>query len=417
MPVVAHLAILTLSACLSWHPYYETTALGLEPVGEENRAWLEAEVRHALRKKKVDELVVLDASGSVTARLPGRPGASDLAGLDLRVLRALEAGLSASDRGAEWDLWVPLEGKGREAVTLRWTDARHVEVQVGRTGGVDRARDDVDVEAEHARLGLGKWLEDGAPWRPEDRARLIRGLALLSPEEAVALRGVDLVRAVRPPPGDRTDSAGQAVLEGSRESLRFYQRTFQWDDRIFVGAVDTPYHLSSFHVVHEAGHALANEPLRRASALDEERVKARNVKVKELNGKVDDYNRLVREWNAHPRRQAELRPRVDALSAEVDDLRRLTDAMEADLEDLRRLKAAWVMDNPVVNAFREVRGGDRGPTEYGRVNPGESFAEAFALHKTDPAALARIWPEVAAWFARGGHLEAMKAALDLLPAG
>jgi len=62
---------------------------------------------------------------------------------------------------------------------------------------------------------------------------------------------------------------------------------------------------------------------------------------------------------------------------------------------------------PVLATYGRVRGDRRGPTRYGRTTLAESFAEAFALHKLDPAALARWSPRVAEWFREGGHLAAM----------
>ena len=63
---------------------------------------------------------------------------------------------------------------------------------------------------------------------------------------------------------------------------------------------------------------------------------------------------------------------------------------------------------PVLGAYARARGDRRGPTRYGRSSLGESFAESFALHKLDPAALKRWSPRVAEWFARGGHLRELE---------
>jgi hypothetical protein len=63
---------------------------------------------------------------------------------------------------------------------------------------------------------------------------------------------------------------------------------------------------------------------------------------------------------------------------------------------------------PVLGAYARVKGDRKGPTRYGRTTLAESFAESFALHKIDPAALKRWSPKVAQWFEGGGHLDAME---------
>ncbi|MCP4871251.1 MAG: hypothetical protein GY898_21285 [Proteobacteria bacterium] len=63
---------------------------------------------------------------------------------------------------------------------------------------------------------------------------------------------------------------------------------------------------------------------------------------------------------------------------------------------------------PVLSAYARARGDRKGPTRYGRSSLAESFSEAFALHKLDPAALKRWSPRVAEWFAEGGHIDSME---------
>ena len=75
--------------------------------------------------------------------------------------------------------------------------------------------------------------------------------------------------------------------------------------------------------------------------------------------------------------------------------------------DVRRA-ARMARRGRVLSAYADVKGNRSGPTRYGRTTLAESFAEAFSLHKLDPAGLKRWHPDVAAWFERGGHLDAME---------
>lgn len=75
--------------------------------------------------------------------------------------------------------------------------------------------------------------------------------------------------------------------------------------------------------------------------------------------------------------------------------------------DVRRA-ARIARRGPVLDAYARVKGNRSGPTRYGRTTLAESFAEAFALHKLDPAGLKRWDGDVADWFARDRHLAAME---------
>ena len=59
---------------------------------------------------------------------------------------------------------------------------------------------------------------------------------------------------------------------------------------------------------------------------------------------------------------------------------------------------------PVLAAFKKQLGNRQGPTLYGATALEETFAEAFSLFHSDRAALTRIWPDIAAWFAQNKHL-------------
>ena len=60
----------------------------------------------------------------------------------------------------------------------------------------------------------------------------------------------------------------------------------------------------------------------------------------------------------------------------------------------------------MLEAFSSLPGAGAGPTEYGATSIAESFAESFALHRLDPAALRRFSPAIDDWFSNAGHLSA-----------
>ena len=71
----------------------------------------------------------------------------------------------------------------------------------------------------------------------------------------------------------------------------------------------------------------------------------------------------------------------------------------------RLVRGAIRGDSPVEDAYAQVPGALPGPTQYGRTALAEGFAEAFALHRTDPESLRRIAPQVWGWFERGEHVQ------------
>ena len=58
---------------------------------------------------------------------------------------------------------------------------------------------------------------------------------------------------------------------------------------------------------------------------------------------------------------------------------------------------------PIIAEWRALRPRRQWPTTWS-TNAHESFAEGFALFKTDPDALERVSPEALQWFRSAGHL-------------
>ncbi len=213
--------------------------------------------------------------------------------------------------------------------------------ELGPSPGPDRPATEGDRDAVAQRFGLGALQNGSAPWSHAEVALMERALVAVEPEVVALLEGMPIVRQ------------GTSRRAPGRELAWFDPRTeppnIEVYDLAFApcsGAVGPHTDLEPLAVmtlVHELAHVLADAPLRRA-------------------------------WLGTA--EAPLTPQGR--------------------RDLRR-------GGPVVSAWRKVRD-HRAPTPYGRQDAHESFAEAYALHRLDPAALAEVMPEGSAWFSEGKHL-------------
>lgn len=220
--------------------------------------------------------------------------------------------------------------------------------ELGPSPGPDRPATKADRDAVARRFGLGGLRNGSAAWSHDEVAIVERALTAVEPEVVALLGGMPIVRQ------------GTSTRAPGRELAWFDPRTeppnIEVYDLAFApcsGAIGPHTELEPLAVmtlVHELAHVLADAPLRRA-------------------------------W-------------LGTAGAPLTRQGR---------RDLRH-------GGPVVSAWRKVRD-HRAPTPYGRRDAHESFAEAYALHRLDPAALADVMPEGSAWFSEGKHL--MAAGLDV----
>jgi hypothetical protein len=157
----------------------------------------------------------------------------------------------------------------------------------------------------------------------------------------------------------------------------------------------------------------------------------------ELQARGDAYNARISDYDALRRRHkrgAATRDEVDALFAELGSEAEALAGLQAEFEvtearylelrpQLERMRgearkrggdaARERRRGALLEAFAALDGAGVGPTPYGASNMHESFADAFALYKLDPAALERFSPEMHAWFAAGGHLAHLEVSKDL----
>jgi cell division protein FtsB len=154
------------------------------------------------------------------------------------------------------------------------------------------------------------------------------------------------------------------------------------DAHKFAGEPEAPLQSSVQTIVHEFGHALHQHPGRMLACSVDRRSKAVKARVAAFNKKP-----------GNKRTQAEL----DAIQAEVK-------AIEREVKRIEKMGKG----GPVIDAYARALGKASHPTRYGASSLVESFAESFALYRTDPAALKRLLPAVFDFFERGDHVRAMR---------
>lgn len=319
--------------------------------------------------------------------------ASGLSQLPAPALVALWFAVHSGDKQAtEADRWI-LTGPGqRVAVTVRRDDKRWT-VHIGPPNSSQPQGYAGDLMA---KWGIGPLEEVGRQWSPLEIARLDLALARLSRDEQQIVAGMPFVRA-----GSSSERLGGLIVagyyhyQGCAARIELFDRAFANDDTNFVGEPELALPASLLTILHEIGHAIARRPAREASCAAT-RAQARfNMHVEEFNNRVGNFNALP----------ASARARAESFA--LDRERSEVEQERAQLAD--RWKAVAELaddDGPVLRAFGAALGRQRGPTRYSFESLEESFAESFALFRSDPEALRRLLPSVSDFFERGEHLRA-----------
>ena len=234
-------------------------------------------------------------------------------------------------------------------------------------------------------------------WSRVERARLYSALARLQPAERKLIQQVSFVRHRVGQQG--AHNAALHVSKGCRSHIRVFDSLFEDQPSIFTGSPEAPISTAEYGLLHEIGHAIANAPYKAAScALDrEERVIERLRQ--EVNAATAKYNRRV-EAKDRSLRQAD----VDRLQAQVQ---KVSQRIEAYNQARAKAKADRHM-GPVRRRFERWTARSAPVTRYAMQSLDERFAEAFALSRTDPAAVQRIAPKVLKFFERFEHLKALQ---------
>lgn len=369
---------LFLGALAGAAPYYDNTAVSLDPLTPESAGVYRAELKKLARREQIGGIQLADEQGVRAVRVEDLPEPA---------LYAAYFAVRLGGPGAEWDLWVPSASGPPRAVTALREESGELRLQLGIFGGPPPT-------ARPEELDSAGILRSGREWTDVELARLHQAMGLLCAHERATIADATWVRRR----AAASPSGAAALYTRSHEivEIAVYSDLFASDDRGFVGDPRAPTAVSVFGLLHEVGHVLLATPSRRAAA-------AASTLETELKTEFSEYERLTREAEAEIasfREEPEVRARTEAAIAAVK-------AHEAVLRAITARRDAAVLraeaPSPVLAAFAAL--GEEGPTPYGRTSPEESFAEAFALFKTDPAALSRAMPKAAAWFAAGSHLQ------------
>jgi len=245
------------------------------------------------------------------------------------------------------------------------------------------------------RYDLAGVSAGGRNWSSSELQQLASSLASLDGKERKAIRGVQFVRGTAP--------------RQPRES-----GLFEWDRQgrritIYDGAFREQGAGPNWTVVHEVGHAIAAWPLVQAQKRERRALAKYNDAIATYNAQVGAYNKAAQRFN---RTQKESdRRAADAARAKLDKAQTSASGLRGPAlsakRRTRKAQRALKTRRPrsgVLADYRSVLGRGPAPTRYGSTHIRESFAEAMAMYRCDPARLKKQLPRVHEWFTRGGHL-------------
>ena len=365
---------------------YATAGFRSEPITFASHRGIVPALRGTLRESDVVALEI--GSGSLKALRPPWPQHA-FRGIPLPLLVAAHTLAERDHRGLEYDLLLPTGGAQRLALTVH----HELDGRVRVRGGVrlDGPWPEVALDPDAAEaLTSGRAEAGDRDWAPRERAVLALALISLAPEERARIAGL-VFRRSQAAPARTGSGAGFYQHQGARRWIDVYDDAFASDGVRFVGEPDAPVVASAQVILHEIGHALA---MARAVEVGR-RYEARGAALRALGERFNEAARKVP--HSQLRRFRRMR----------DDLETLKERLTAARPAAER--AALTSD--VLARFEAVAPDRFGPTDYGQTSHGEAFAEAFALFRLDPAALARVHPGVLAFFQEGRHLEASGTAL------
>jgi cell division protein FtsB len=364
---------LALSACggapSARGPFYDGASYLSDELDARELRALRSELPKLLGKARVERE---DAAGQRIAVSP--------AALPEPVAVALFRVLKVGDKAAvEFDTFARGTDDARIPVSLRRESGGWVFRGGDKAVGFPRGNGD-DLPA---RYGIGPLRDEGIAWSPRAQEVTDLALARLSPEERKALAGVPFIRRKK----DTSEHlpGGAAALysvQGCGGRVLIFDAALHADAHKFAGEPEAPLQSSVQTIVHEFGHALHQHPGRMLACSVDRRSKAVKARVAAFNKKP-----------GNKRTQAEL----DAIQAEVK-------AIEREVKRIEKMGKG----GPVIDAYARALGKASHPTRYGASSLVESFAESFALYRTDPAALKRLLPAVFDFFERGDHVRAMR---------
>jgi len=374
----------------------------------------------------------------------------DTIGLADLPIEALKVAWSVDCKGRlgnELDLLVPVRDRGTMPVTVICAGPKKLLLSWG-----DEPMTVPPFDGSHSDVfGVGPFVDGEARWTELERDIAALTLALLNERELSVLAGLPFVRMVSQAEGIGRSHAAYYSLEGNGDAaIVVLDQSFDAVDALFVGDPTAPLPGPAEIFAHEVGHAIARASLRdkviaTGALASETREGFAELQIAyaeyraaadPLTAKTDEYNALRDEYMLFRRRHKRKKASGSEVTAMGEDLQARSAVIQADAEGVRVLLARYLelkvpqdaltaettesseaaheeaRRSALIEAFRELPGAKQGPTPYGKTDLDESFAEAFALFKVDPAALARFSPQMHDWFAAGEHLRWVEVAGD-----
>ncbi len=385
---------------------YDRGTVVMRPVSSAQKTSLVRTVQRDLARRRLRSLA-LARPGGEPRQIVKRGGSLDAVGsLSLPVLAAVSATAGLRSWGGERDLLVRVRGQGSYPVTVTYSPRGDLVVAQGSRLTSKQPSSSAGVLRD--RFALGRIRSSGRRWSATELGIVAQALALLSRAELDGLKGLDFVRTPAWIGGARHAGRYRKDRRGAR--ILVFDRAFAGDRYGFFGSVSQPRPASVNTLLHEAGHALADWPARRAWQRVQVQQSRQKRVYKEYRAVYRDYRRAYSRYrlafSSGNRQLSAKRERVmKKLEAEVARGSAALKAIQAEQKKLNRAYRRIQRRSPVLRAYRRALAGRRGPTRYGRTSIHESFAESFALYRGDPQALQRILPKVHLWFERGGHLD------------
>lgn len=401
------LPILLATGCAGTRPYYSDSFFAKSTIDESDRSEMVVYLDWVIRIQRAKQITMITPQNGeqrIYPRDDSSPPSIDW--LPLPVLFAARYILNPKFKGEEFDLLVHTEADGYTPVTALHELDGTIRIEMGPPLKTLLPPSELQPTREGIvkRFGVGAVRDGASSWRPLELYSLEQALTLLSRQELEITRNLSFVRHQ----GATTESTGPSSnknvwgrysgnLRGAQgREIQLFDSSPGHDSSAFIGEPEHPFPIVTMCLLHEIGHAIA----------DYARIRMKQRR-QQWTAVADGLVRDWKSWRATNQLTAEravqLEQRAASLKAtEAELLQRSAAIRQQYREEL----------GPVLAAYEQVRNSEKGPTLYGRTRIEESFAESFALHKADPAALRRINPALAYWFASNGHIKALIDALD-----
>ena len=399
----ALLSLLLTPACAP-RPYYADYLFEPPELVETDRSQMVIYLDLMSRSNRIERIEVQTPDAGLKVIHPREPDSPDIDWLPLPVLFATSFILRPRLKGLEVDLIAHTEADGYVPVTARYDidDTVHLVMGKPMRSLLPSAVQLLSAVQLQQLYGVGPITDADRTWRPYELYSLEHALALLSADERTVVGELPFVRMARA----TTAIAGSKPSEiwaqyhgggrpGDPREIRLFDTVDGHDQALFIGEPEHPHPLPTMCLLHEIAHAIADYP--RVSIL------------RESAQQVAEHERFEALWQQAKASRSQEDAQVQELAQRREALRHARHEIE--LRQLQLIEQYRRSAGPVLAEFLTARGPARGPTKYGGTTVEESFAKSFALFRADPAALERIYPSAYDWFAKGGHIQAMREAI------